>query len=87
MSNSIRTYLIWSNEHKAWWRPNSRGYTQNMKSAGHYGLMEALEICFSANYYGDDHDQPKEAIVPYIVGEDEFHPNNKIEGGEPKCQN
>ena len=40
-------YYIWSNEHKAWWRPNSRGYTNHVSAAGEYSLKEALTICSS----------------------------------------
>lgn len=38
-------YLIWSNEHRAWWRPKSRGYTINMDRAGRYDREEAISIC------------------------------------------
>lgn len=37
-------YLIWSNEHQAWWRPNSRGYTLSVEAAGRYERDEALTI-------------------------------------------
>jgi hypothetical protein len=36
--------LIWSGEHRAWWRPNSRGHTVCISAAGRYGLAEALAI-------------------------------------------
>jgi hypothetical protein len=35
-------YLIWSNEHRAWWRPNSRGYTVHLEAAGRYTRAEAV---------------------------------------------
>lgn len=35
-------YLVWSNEHRAWWRPNARGYTVHLKSAGRYTRDEAI---------------------------------------------
>lgn len=38
-------YLIWSNEHRAWWRPKSQGYTVKTKAAGRYSRAEALSIC------------------------------------------
>lgn len=41
-------YLIWSNEHRAWWRPNSAGYTIQVADAGRYSLGEALSICRTA---------------------------------------
>lgn len=76
-NDMIRTYLIWSREHNSWWRPNRRGYTTNIKSAGHYSFTEALEICFGANYFVNDHQPPNETIVPIVVGGDEFSPNRR----------
>ena len=37
-------YLVWSNEHCAWWRANSCGYTVHVEAAGVYGRDEALKI-------------------------------------------
>ncbi len=37
-------YLVWSNEHGAWWRPNSCGYTTKVEDAGRYGRKEAIAI-------------------------------------------
>lgn len=39
------TYLIWSNEHDAWWGPNERGYTRNLHAAGQYTREDAIRIC------------------------------------------
>jgi hypothetical protein len=36
--------LIWSNEHNAYWRPDSCGYTVRMKSVGIYSRAEAESI-------------------------------------------
>lgn len=41
----METYLVWSHEHSAWWRPNSAGYTVHVKAAGRYSRDEAIEIC------------------------------------------
>ena len=41
----MENYLIWSNEHRAWWRPNSRGYTLQLEKAGRYSRDEALKHC------------------------------------------
>jgi hypothetical protein len=38
-------YLIWSNEHGAWWRPNSCGYTMEISEAGRYSQTEAIARC------------------------------------------
>jgi len=43
------TYLIWSNEHMAWWRPNKCGYTTSIIAAGHYSKEEAIAICAYAD--------------------------------------
>lgn len=37
-------YLIWSNEHNAWWRANSQGYARDIRHAGIYSRGEAVEI-------------------------------------------
>ncbi len=48
----MRPYLIWSEEHGAWWMPASRGYTMSMRKAGHYPLERAMEIALQANAGG-----------------------------------
>lgn len=49
-------YLIWSNEHGAWWRPNMAGYTVKLADAGRYTRREAVGICQMAHhgYSGDE---------------------------------
>jgi hypothetical protein len=44
-------YLIWSNEHRAWWRPSHAGYTCLIEGAGRYSRAEAERICQNANEY------------------------------------
>lgn len=41
-------YLIWSNEHMAWWRPGSAGYTTHAEAAGRYTHEQALSISANA---------------------------------------
>lgn len=41
-------YLVWSNEHKAWWRAGHAGYTYHLSQAGRYTRAEALSICSHA---------------------------------------
>ena len=36
-------YLIWSNEHRAWWRPDRCGYVRDVRGAGRYSRQEAIE--------------------------------------------
>jgi len=38
-------YLVWSNEHDAWWGPGRHGYSRGLDGAGRYSRDEALEIC------------------------------------------
>jgi hypothetical protein len=35
-------YLIWSNEHRLWWRGNGQGYTHRLDEAGIYTRLEAI---------------------------------------------
>ena len=37
-------YLIWSHEHKQWWRWNHAGYTDNVEEAGRYSRVDAISI-------------------------------------------
>jgi hypothetical protein len=37
-------FFIWSYEHQAWWRPGSRGYTEDWKQAGRYPREHAQSI-------------------------------------------
>jgi hypothetical protein len=67
-----RKYLIWSIEHKAWWKPNSLGYTCYYTEAGKYSLEEAEEICQGANWLSPsipDAYRLYECIVPDFITE------------------
>lgn len=46
-------YLIWSNEHRAWWKPHSNGYTTLTHLAGQFTEMEARKIIREANVIGN----------------------------------
>ena len=65
MSND--TYLVWSNEHSAWWGANQRGYTTHIDSAGRYPRAVAMEICKGANigFMQDSGENPNE--IPVLV--------------------
>lgn len=43
-------WVIWSNEHDAWWAPNNRGYTTLFERAGLYTYDQAVHICAGANW-------------------------------------
>lgn len=36
-------YLVWSNEHGAWWRQYAHGYTLDFNEAGRFTRMEAIK--------------------------------------------
>jgi len=42
-----KDYLVWSNEHNAWWGPDSCGYYPDVKMAGLYTCEEAEACCTS----------------------------------------
>jgi hypothetical protein len=44
-------YVIWSEEHGAWWSPGEHGYTRSLQSAGRYAKMRAEVIVEKANAY------------------------------------
>ena len=41
-------YLVWSNEHVAWWAPGHNGYVKRIEDAGRYSRHDALNICAHA---------------------------------------
>lgn len=56
-----RTWLVWSIEHGAWWKPNENGYTYYRESAGRYTFRQAQKIVKEANMFISD--TPKEAMI------------------------
>ncbi len=56
-------WLIWSNEHNAWWRPMRCGYTPSPSEAGRYQLEEAEQIVYEANCYLPPGTPPNETLV------------------------
>lgn len=61
-------WLIWSNEHFAWWRPNSLGYTTDISRAGRYDETEATAICDGANRYLRAGASPNEVMIAVYPG-------------------
>ncbi|WP_433520099.1 hypothetical protein ACQP2T_63905 (plasmid) [Nonomuraea sp. CA-143628] len=59
----VRIYLVWSNEHGAWWRPNRAGYTGDVWEAGRYAEAEAAEVCRKAAHGWRDGSLPPEVMV------------------------
>lgn len=60
--NEKPLWLVWSNEHKAWWGPSSSGYRLKVEQAGRYTWAEALRCCESRTYSGEK--MPPEVPVP-----------------------
>lgn len=57
-------YLVWSNQHRAWWRPKSAGYTDDVKRAGRYSRAEAISISFRGrDGWGSPKDIPDELAI------------------------
>jgi hypothetical protein len=44
-------WLIWSEEHAAWWAPAEVGYSSRMDRAGRYTAERAAELVFNANAF------------------------------------
>jgi len=44
-----RQFLIWSIQHRAWWRPGALGYTRAVRDAGRYTDAEADQILQQTN--------------------------------------
>lgn len=45
-------WLVWSNQHGMWWRPNRSGYTAFIEEAGRYSRAEAERIVAQATCDG-----------------------------------
>lgn len=56
-------YLIWSNEHRSWWRSGQCGYTGVIGKAGRYKRAEAEQICADANRHVSIYHSPNEVMV------------------------
>jgi hypothetical protein len=57
-------YLIWSEEHQAWWHANRHQYTRSIFEAGRFRQPDACEIVLAANAYLDPaHDPPLNEIA------------------------
>lgn len=62
-----RPWLVWSNEHGAFWRPNESGYTARIEEAGRYSKAQAEAICKDASpraWSTSPNDVPPEICMP-----------------------
>jgi hypothetical protein len=48
----MAAFVIWSNEHRAWWRPTESGYTTVIEEAGRYERVAAEAIVARATCDG-----------------------------------
>lgn len=48
MNDDTKIYLVWSQEAKAWLRPDRAGFTPSLSDAGRYSHRDALRICIEA---------------------------------------
>jgi hypothetical protein len=55
-----KVWLVWSNEHRAWWAPDRCGYRQRVDEAGRYTCEEAMACCAMRSNTGI----PPEVMVP-----------------------
>lgn len=55
--------VVWSNEHRAWWRANSAGYVNDVRGAGVYSRDEAMSISRCARDGWFDGRRPDEIPV------------------------
>lgn len=66
----VSDYVIWSNEHRAWWGPEHRGYYTHLSAAGRYSRDEALRICVNARGGRRFNENPSE--VPLLLADAEI---------------
>lgn len=62
-----KVWLVWSNEHTAWWKPGCLGYTADAEKAGRYTLADARKHANSGQMGGTcarcEH-LPNEVVTP-----------------------
>ena len=57
-------YLVWSNEHRAWWHPDRCGYTTSIEQAGRYTRTAAIAIASNARGGWFAGKNPPEIAIP-----------------------
>jgi hypothetical protein len=77
-SRDEAVYVIWSNEHRCWWGPDSCGYRAKLANAGRYGRDDAINICISARGGREHNHNPTE--VPLLLRDAAaFWPDDRAE--------
>lgn len=57
--------VIWSFEHRAYWRANRAGYCAELMGAGVYDLAEAEKIAADANSPGERREEARDALLEW----------------------
>jgi hypothetical protein len=52
MTEDDPLFLVWSEEHGAWWKSHGNGYTRSVLEAGRYSFADAMKIVGDGNRYG-----------------------------------
>lgn len=60
-ADTVKTWLVWSNDARTWWGANGSGYTGDVWDAGRYTREQALEVCGRRTWEADK--QPPEVMV------------------------
>lgn len=58
------TYVIWSFEHKRWWRSDRGGYTDFLDEAARFTEDDAKALVDTANQYAKEHPGPWPPVIP-----------------------
>lgn len=61
--------LIYSNDHRAWWRPNYCGYTNDIAEAGIFDYEDAIKHCPGMSYDKDNEDYFIDVTQEMIISE------------------
>lgn len=78
-------YLIWSNEHRAWWAPDGRGYTRRIDGAGRYDRAEAMLIAATRGGGWPNDGNPFEIAIPEADAVEQARPSRlKVDAHEQK---
>jgi hypothetical protein len=75
-------WLVWSNEHGAWWGPNESGYYTDIRSAGRYTKEKAMECADSRSHTKGK--LPPEVIISERDAMEGKNPNAAQAGKETK---
>jgi hypothetical protein len=75
-------WLVWSNEHGAWWGPNESGYYTDIRSAGRYTKEKAMECADSRSHTKGK--LPPEVIISERDAMEGKNPNAAQAGKAPQ---